>query len=150
MWKEFRDFLLRGNVIELAVAVVIGGAFGALVSRFVEDILTPLTGLFGLPDFSSATLVVGKATFKWGDFLNGVVSFVLVGLAIFFFVVRPLERLATARRKKEAAEPLPPTELTVLQEIRDELRSQRETSGRPAAAGGSGSVELRSEPEAPA
>ncbi len=146
MWKEFRDFLLRGNVIELAVAIVIGGAFTAVVTSFVSNILTPLLGIIGVPDFSTAQLQIGSATFKWGLFLNSLISFILVGAAIFLFVVRPLQRIAALTKPKEPATPLPPTELTVLQEIRDELKAQRGAQGAPTT---SDSVELRSEGSAP-
>jgi large conductance mechanosensitive channel len=144
MWKEFRDFLLRGNVIELGVAVVIGTAFATVVKSFVEDILTPLLGLIGVPDFTTATLVIGGATIKWGLFLNAAISFILVGFAVFFFVVRPLQRIAARRKSREPAEPLPPTELTVLEEIRDELKAQRGALGATSTAN-AGSVELRSD-----
>lgn len=148
MWKEFRDFLLRGNVIELGVAVVIGAAFTAVVTAFVGDILTPLLGLLGVPDFSTAQLVVGGATIKWGLFLNALISFVLVGGAVFFFVVRPMQRIAALGKHKEPAAPLPPTELTVLQEIRDELKAQR-SPDQTAPAGNTSSVELRSDTAKP-
>lgn len=143
MWKEFRDFLLRGNVIELGVAIVIGGAFTAVVTAFVTDILTPLLGLIGVPDFSTAQLTIGQATIKWGLFLNALISFILVGAAVFFFVVRPLQQIA-ARNKKEEAVPLPPTELTVLEEIRDELKAQRGALGA-GSTGNASTVELRSD-----
>jgi large conductance mechanosensitive channel len=144
MWKEFRDFLLRGNVIDLGVAVVIGTAFAAVVTAFVTDILTPLLGLIGVPDFSTATLVIGGATIKWGLFLNALISFILVGAAVFFFVVRPLQQIAARDKSKEEAVPLPPTELTVLEEIRDELKAQRGAQGG-ASSGNAGTVELRSD-----
>lgn len=108
MLKEFRDFLLRGNVVDLAVAVVIGAAFGAVVSTLTTDILTPLLGIFGTPDFSSLSFAVGHATVKYGLFLNALIAFVIVGAAIFFFVVKPmnvLERL----RQRGATPPSPTT-----------------------------------------
>ena len=88
MFKEFREFLMRGNVIDLAVAVVIGAAFGAVVTSFTGDILTPLLGLIGAPDFSALTLTVGAASVKYGVFLNALISFVLIAAAIFFFVTQ--------------------------------------------------------------
>jgi large conductance mechanosensitive channel len=129
VWKEFRDFLLRGNVIELGVAVVIGAQFTAMVNSFVADILTPLLGLLGVPDFKSAALTVGSAVFAWGHFLNTVVSFVLIAAAVFFFVVRPLQRIAANNKRREDAEPVPETELDVLLEIRDELKALRASVG---------------------
>jgi large conductance mechanosensitive channel len=98
MIREFRDFVLRGNVIDLAVAIVIGAAFGAIVSSFVADVLTPLLGILGVPDFTRAVLMVGSAEVRYGLFLNALVSFLLVAAAIFFFVVKPMNRLAAARK----------------------------------------------------
>jgi len=108
--KEFRDFLLRGNVIDLAVAVVIGAAFGAVVTSFTGDILTPLLGLIGVPDFSSLAFEAGKATVKYGVFLNALISFVLVAAAIFFLIVKPMNVLEQMRQRHE--EPPSPTTKT--------------------------------------
>jgi large conductance mechanosensitive channel len=106
LFREFRDFLMRGNVVDLAVAVVIGGAFGAVVASFVADILTPLLGVIGVPDFSTLTITAGKATIAYGTFLNVLISFILVAAAIFFFVVKPMNAMAARRAAKEpAAEP---------------------------------------------
>ncbi len=93
MFKGFRDFITRGNVVELAVAFVVGAAFASVVSSFVADIMTPLLGLVGLPDFSTAAVRVGEAEVRYGAFLNALISFVLVAVAIYFFVVVPMERL---------------------------------------------------------
>jgi large conductance mechanosensitive channel len=125
MVKEFRDFLFRGNIIELAVAVVIAGAFGAVVNSLVADIITPIISLFGVPDFSTWVITVGNAEFRVGLFLNAVIAFVIVALAIFFIVVKPMNAM-TARMKKpeEPAAPAGPTELELLAEIRDELRKR--------------------------
>ncbi len=120
MVKEFREFLLRGNVVDLAVAVVIGAAFGAVVTSFVEDIITPLLGLIGIPDFSTWTITVGEAELRPGLFLNALISFVVVALAIFFFVVKPMNA-AMRRFRKEEAVPAGPTEVELLTQIRDEL-----------------------------
>jgi large conductance mechanosensitive channel len=102
--REFRDFLLRGNVIDLAVAVVIGAAFGTVVTSFVGDVLTPLLGLLGIPDFSTLTFEAGDATVNYGLFLNALISFVLVAAAIFFFVVKPMNALAARRAANEPGE----------------------------------------------
>jgi large conductance mechanosensitive channel len=96
MLHGFRDFVMRGNVVDLAVAVVIGGAFALVVSSFVADILTPLLGLIGIPDFATASFTVGSdpgAEVRYGLFLNALIAFVLVALAIYLFVIRPMERL---------------------------------------------------------
>ena len=104
MIRGFRDFLLRGNVIDLAVAVVIGAAFGAVVTSFVGDVLTPLLGLIGVPNFSTLSFTAGDATVNYGLFLNALISFVLVSAAIFFFVVKPMNALAARRAGNEPEE----------------------------------------------
>ena len=94
MLKEFRQFIMRGNVVDLAVAVVIGTAFAALVAAFVADIITPLiAAIFGKPDFSNLTFTINKSQFLYGDFINALITFVSVAAAIFFFVVKPLNVL---------------------------------------------------------
>jgi len=92
MLRGFRDFVMRGNVIDLAVAVVLAGAFGAVITSFVGDVLTPLLGIFGLPSFDELTFTVGDAVVRYGLFLNALIGFVLVAAAIYFVVVRPIER----------------------------------------------------------
>jgi large conductance mechanosensitive channel len=99
MLKEFRDFLLRGNVIELAVAFVIGAAFGTVIKSFTEDVLTPLLGILGVPDFSTLTFTVGSAAVRYGLFLNALISFLLVALVIFFFVIKPVNALEKRRQR---------------------------------------------------
>ena len=102
MIKEFRQFLLRGNVVDLAVAVVIGAAFGAVVTAFVADLITPLiAAIFGKPSFSSLTFTINGSHFLYGDFLNAVLSFVLVAAAIFFVVVKPMNALAARRARAQ-------------------------------------------------
>jgi large conductance mechanosensitive channel len=119
--KEFRDFLLRGNIVDLAVAVVIGAAFGAIITSLVEDIITPLLGLLGIPDFSTWVIMVGDSEMKIGNFLNTLISFVTIAVAIFFVVVKPMNRLQAARATKEEEEATP-TDIELLTQIRDELR----------------------------
>jgi large conductance mechanosensitive channel len=105
MFREFRDFLMRGNVVDLAVAVVIGAAFGAVVTSFVADVLTPLLGIIGIPDFSSVGFTTPSGAFVGiGLFLNSLISFVLVAAAIFFFVVKPMNALAARRDALKPAE----------------------------------------------
>jgi large conductance mechanosensitive channel len=104
VFREFRDFLMRGNVIDLAVAVVIGAAFGAVITSFTADILTPLLGLIGVPDFSTLAFTAGEATVAYGLFLNALVSFILIAAAIFFFVVRPMNAMAARRTAGAPAE----------------------------------------------
>ena len=103
MLKGFRTFLLRGNVVDLAVAVVIGGAFGAVVAALVKDLLTPLiAAIVGQPDFSAIQFTVNGSQFLIGDFINAIVSFVLVAAAIYFFVVTPMNIMVERRRRGEA------------------------------------------------
>ena len=123
MLKELRDFLFKENVVELAVAVIIAGAFGAIVTSLVEDILTPMLGLLGIPDFSTWTIQLGDAEMRIGAFLNTLISFLLIGASIFFLVVKPMNAL-NARRKAGIEEAPEPTELDILTEIRDELRAR--------------------------
>jgi len=108
MPKGFRTFLLRGNVVDLAVAVVIGAAFGAVVAALVKDLLTPLSAaIVGQPDFSAIVFPVNGSKLLVGDFINAVAAFVLVAAAIYFFVVMPMHMLVERRRRGEA--PADPT-----------------------------------------
>ena len=94
MFKGFREFVLRGNVVDLAVGVVMGAAFGAVVTAFVKDLLTPLiAAIAGKPDFSSFSFEIHGAKFLYGDFLNGVIAFLLIALAVYYFVVLPVNTL---------------------------------------------------------
>jgi large conductance mechanosensitive channel len=128
MIGEFRDFLFRGNIIDLAVAVVLGAAFGAIVTSLVTDIITPLLGILGLPDFASWVITVGNgnppAELRIGVFINTLISFVAIALAIFVLVVKPMQRMAAMRGKSLAEEAAGPTEVELLTEIRDELRQR--------------------------
>ena len=90
---------MRGNVVDLAVAVVIGAAFGTVIASFVADILTPLLGLIGVPDFKTASVQVGDATVRYGLFLNALIAFVLMAAAIYFFVVKPMNMLEERRQR---------------------------------------------------
>jgi large conductance mechanosensitive channel len=103
MWKDFKAFLLRGNVLDLAIAVVIGAAFGAVVGAFVADLLTPLiAAIFGEPDFSRLTFTINDSEFLYGHFINAVITFVLIATAIYFFVVRPVNALIARSRRGES------------------------------------------------
>jgi large conductance mechanosensitive channel len=96
--KGFKEFILRGNVVGLAVAFVVGGAFGVLVQGFVKDIISPLLAIpGGGQDFSSYTFTVGHGTFHYGDFIDLVIAFVVIAAAIYFAVVLPMERLEAHR-----------------------------------------------------
>ena len=103
MLKGFRQFLLRGNVIDLAVAVVIGGAFGAVVTALVKDLITPLiAAIVGTPDFSALKFTINGSQFPIGDFINAIVSFLLIGTAVYFFVVVPVNALMARIHRGEA------------------------------------------------
>jgi large conductance mechanosensitive channel len=92
--KEFKTFLLRGNVVDLAVGIVIGAAFGALVTSMVEDLLTPvIAAIIGKPDFSNLTFTINDSVFRYGEFLNALIAFLSVATAVFFFVVKPINTL---------------------------------------------------------
>jgi large conductance mechanosensitive channel len=116
MIKGFRDFILRGNVIDLAVAVVIGAAFGAVVKAFVDNILTPIiAAIFGQPDFSGLRFTINGSVFQYGLFINALVSFLLIAAAIYFVVVVPMNKLA--ERRARGADPATKTCPECLSEI---------------------------------
>ncbi len=100
----FRDFISRGNVVDLAVAVVIGAAFTALITSLVEDLLTPvIAALIGQPDFSDLTFTINDSAFRYGSFLNALIAFLSISAAVYFFVVVPLNALAERRSANEEA-----------------------------------------------
>jgi len=102
--RGFKQFMMRGNVVDLAVAVVMGAAFGAVVTALVKDLITPLiAAIFGKPDFSSLGFTLSSSHFPVGDFINALVSFLLVGLAVYFVVVLPMNALMARMRRGEAA-----------------------------------------------
>jgi len=104
--KGFKEFLLRGNVVDLAVGVVIGVAFGAVVTAFVKDLVTPLiAALGGQPDFSTLYFTINNSKFMYGDFINATLAFVVVAAVIYFFVVLPVNALVERSRKEPPADP---------------------------------------------
>lgn len=104
---EFKAFILRGNVLDLAVAVVIGAAFGAIVTSLVENIITPIIGAIGgQPDFSGLTFTINNSVFRYGAFLNSLISFLIIALVVFFFIVKPMNTLM-AKVSPPAAEVAP-------------------------------------------
>ena len=119
--KEFREFLLKGNLIELAVAFVLGVAFAAVVKSLVDNLITPIIGMIGGVDFSSETFTINDSVFRYGAFINDVIYFVLVAAAIFFLVVKPVNAIMARVRKPEELGPDAPTETGLLIEIRDLL-----------------------------
>ena len=128
MLKEFRDFISRGNVMDLAVAVVIGGAFTAIVNSLVNDIIMPLIGaLLGGLDFTTLAFQIGDATIAYGNFIQAIVNFLLIALAI-FFMIKGINKARTMvegePEEEEAAPPEPSDEVKLLTQIRDLLEQR--------------------------
>jgi large conductance mechanosensitive channel len=124
MVREFRDFLFRGNIIELAVAFVLGVAFGALITSFVDNLLMPVVAMIiGKPDFRDLTFTINDSVFRYGAFLTDLITFVAVAAAVFFFVIKPVNALM-ARLRSPVEEGTPDEErrhqelLTALRELR--------------------------------
>ena len=129
MLKGFRDFIMRGNVIDLAIAVVVGAAFNAVVQELVKDIVTPLiAAIGGKPDFGALSFTINHSKFQYGAFLNPLISFLVVAAALYFVVVLPLNKISERRAAKLAkGEPDPdpkPEEIILLQQIRDLLAKE--------------------------
>jgi large conductance mechanosensitive channel len=104
MLQGVKQFMLRGNVLDLAVAVVMGAAFGAVVTALVKDLITPLiAAIIGKPDFSALEFTINGSKFPIGDFINALVSFILIGAAVYFFIVLTVNRLLARMRRGEAA-----------------------------------------------
>ncbi len=132
MLKEFKEFISRGNVVDLAVGVIIGGAFSKIVSSLVNDILMPVIGTFlGGIDFSNLSLTIGKAKIAYGMFIQNIIDFLIIAFCVFLFV-KFVNKLSSLGRKKQEAEEqekeeIVETELSILKEIRDELKTTPKT-----------------------
>jgi large conductance mechanosensitive channel len=125
MLKEFGDFIKKGNVMDLAVAVIIGGAFGAIVTSLVNDILMPLIGIIlGGVDFTGLAVQVGSASLTYGNFIQAVINFLVIAFVI-FMLVRTLKNMEKQEPAAPAAPPAPSAEETLLTEIRDLLKNGR-------------------------
>ena len=131
MIKGFRDFLLRGNVIDLAVAVIIGMAFGAVITAFATDFVGGLIGVIGgTPDFGRAGVTVNDSRIVYGSTITALINFMIVAAVIYFVLVVPMARLASRRQGGAASEsPTPTDEAVLLTEIRDLLRKQGDPQG---------------------
>jgi len=128
MLKEFREFILRGNVIDLAIAVVVGAAFTEVVNATVKSLITPLiAALGGQPDFSQLTFKINGSTFLYGEWINAIISFLIIAAVIFFLVVKPMNAFLARRNKEDVTpEPAAPAEdVRLLTEIRDLLATGR-------------------------
>ena len=124
MLKEFRDFINRGNVVDLAVAVIIGGAFGAIITSMVNDIIMPLIGvIIGGLDFASLSIQVDEATIMYGSFIQAIVNFLIIAFVI-FLIVRSFNKLHKEEEEAPAPPPEPSAEEKLLSEIRDLLKER--------------------------
>ena len=124
MLKGFRDFIMRGNVIDLAVAFVMGAAFGTVVNAFATDFIGGIIGAIGgTPNFGRAGFTVNDSKIVYGSVINALIYFVIVAAAVYFFVVLPMQKL-TERRDADADTPAPSDEAVLLTDIRDLLRAQ--------------------------
>lgn len=125
MIKEFKAFIMRGNVLDLAVAVIIGAAFIAIVNSLVNDIIMPIIGvILGGVDFSSLAITVGEATITYGNFIQAIINFLLVALVL-FLIIRAINRMSRKPAEAPAPPPAPTAEEKLLIEIRDLLRERR-------------------------
>ena len=124
MLDEFKKFLFRGNVVDLAVAVVIGAAFTGIVSAINDGLITPLVGMVIGKDFSEMTFSVNGSTFSYGLVINAIIQFVAIAAVVFFLVVKPMQSLLERRARGEEPEPAAPTAEDLLTEIRDLLANR--------------------------
>ena len=124
MFAEFKAFVMKGNVVDLAVAVIMGAAFGAVITSLVKDVFTPvIAAIVGQPDFSGLALHVGGSAIMYGAFLNALIAFVLVAAAVFFFLVKPMTMLMERmNRTQPTAATATPEDIALLREIRDLLK----------------------------
>jgi large conductance mechanosensitive channel len=125
MFKGFRDFVLRGNIVELAVAVAIGTAFAALVKQFGDSFIKPLVGLVGGGGEAGGTFTVNGQVFTYGDFINAIIWFIVTAAVIYFLIVVPMNAFEERRKRGQVPPETPPTTEELLTEIRDLLRAQR-------------------------
>ena len=127
MFKEFKEFISKGNVLDLAVGVIIGGAFGKIVTSLVDDIIMPFIGLIiGGLDFSGLSIVIGKATIKYGMFIQNVVNFLIIAFSVFMIVkaVNKVRRIKPEEKEEEPVVEAPSKDEALLAEIRDSLKAK--------------------------
>jgi large conductance mechanosensitive channel len=130
MLRGFRDFLMRGNVVDLAVAVVIGAAFGAVVAAFSTDFIGGILGAIGgTPDFSGAGVTVNGSKIVYGSTINALINFAIVAAVIYFIIVVPMQRISARFGDADAATPAPSDEAVLLTDIRDLLAAERRRPG---------------------
>lgn len=139
MIKGFKEFIMRGNVVELAVAVVMGTAFGAIVNALVSDIIMPLiTAIFGKQDYNTLSWTVHHSVIYYGKFITAVIQFLLIAIGVYFAIVMPLNYFEKMRKRRQGLPEAPPseTELELLAQIRDALVA---SGSGPSSGSGSGS-----------
>lgn len=127
MWKEFKQFAIKGNVLDLAIGVIIGGAFGKIVSSLVNDVIMPIIGLIsGGVDFSNLQITVGEAAIKYGAFIQSIIDFLIIALSIFLFVraINSFKKKEEEKEEEPIAPPEPSKEEILLSEIRDILKQK--------------------------
>lgn len=126
MLKEFRQFLFRGNIVDLAIAVILGAALGALVTSLVTNLFTPIiAAIIGKPDFSDLTFTINDSVFRYGAFINALIAFVSIATVVFFLIVKPVSAMQDRLGITKDDEPQPSDEAKLLAQIRDELREAR-------------------------
>ncbi len=123
--KEFKEFIARGNVLDLAIGVIIGGAFGKIVTSLVNDVLMPLIGIvLGGLDFSNLSLTIGEAKIMYGSFIQNVIDFLIVAVCI-FIIVKIVNKISKPKKEEPKEEPKKPEDVILLEEIRDLLKSKK-------------------------
>jgi large conductance mechanosensitive channel len=123
--KEFRDFLMRGNIIELAIAFIMAAAFVPVVTSLVDGVILPfIAAIFGEPNFDNIGFDVGDARVQIGLFISAVINFILIAVAVFFFIVKPVQMIKDRQKAGEEPPPEPTEEVVLLTEIRDALRNR--------------------------
>ncbi|MBB5956379.1 large conductance mechanosensitive channel [Saccharothrix tamanrassetensis] len=134
MIKGFKDFLMRGNVVDLAVAVVIGAAFGSVVTAFTNNLINPLVALFGGNNVNGLAVQLGKSDktiMDFGAIITAAINFVIVAAVVYFIFVMPMNKIKERREKGKEAGPSEPTDVELLKEIRDLLAAQQQNGTRP-------------------
>ena len=125
MLKEFKEFIMRGNVMDLAVAVIIGAAFGAIVKSLIDDIIMPIVGIIlGGVNFSGLSITVGKAVLGYGNFIQALVNFLIIALVLFLIIKAVNQATSAGKKQAPAAPAAPPEDVKLLTEIRDLLKKR--------------------------
>lgn len=128
MIKGFRDFILRGNVVDLAIAVVVGAAFTGIVTQFTKSFIEPILKLIGGGGVHGGAFIVNGVSFDWGAFINAIINFLIIAAILYFFIVVPINKIMARRHKGEAQDSAPattPEDVALLREIRDLLKQPR-------------------------